>query len=75
MQLVYAAVSWGKGVRPTGLFCHVHLGYVDPHVLPPVCKILPHRLELLARRAPGSVAEGCQVSHVSPQTKLHKHRH
>lgn len=43
-------------LRPTGLLRHVHLGDVDPHVLPPVRELFPHRLELLAGGAPRSVA-------------------
>ena len=40
----------------TRLFCDIHFGNVDPHVVPPVRKVIPHRLELLACRAPGGKA-------------------
>ena len=63
-------------VRPTGLIRHVHLGYVDPHVLPPVRKLLPHRLQLLACGAPGCVAVGVwNFTGEASGKKLHNHVH
>ena len=51
-------LGWGRGKTMfTGLFSHVHLGDVDPHVLPPVRKLAPGRLELLACRTPRGKAE------------------
>lgn len=61
-------------VRPTGLIRHVHLGYVDPHVLPPVRKLLPHRLQLLACGAPGCVAVGGEISQVKLQEQTAQSR-
>lgn len=50
-----------RGVfTPTWLLRHVHLGHIDAHVVPPVRKVLPHRLQLLARRTPRGVAAGRQ---------------
>lgn len=50
---VQTKLSLGK--KFTRLLSYIHFSNADPNVLTPVCKFLPHRLQLLACRAPWSI--------------------